>query len=195
MSKILIATRNDDKYKIISELLKTTIFEDKDFYYLKNINEQIEDKKEKGDIINRSYEKAKNIFQNIKRNDFQFIVGVDDGIKIKDKIIENVKDYINSIINGELLKENEIVYIVRAYTFIDKNGKEKSIVTEIPFQYKRQTKEISIEKDTYPLSNVLSPLDSCKVVSEQSFEESNNYYIFYSKKILEEVKEFFDDKQ
>lgn len=194
MSKILIATRNDDKYKIVSELLKTTIFEDKDFYYLKNINEQIEDKEEKGDIINRSYEKAKNIFKNIKSNDFQFIVGVDDGIKIKDKIIENVKDYINSIINGELLKENEIVYIVRAYTFIEKNGKEKSIITEIPFQYRKQTKEILIKKDSYPLSNVLSPLDSSKVISEQSFEESNDYYTIYSKKLLEEVKEFFNDK-
>ena len=194
MSKVLIATRNDDKYKIISELLKTTIFEDKDFYYLKNINEQIEDKKEKGDIINRSHEKAKNVFENIKSNDFQFIVGVDDGIKIKDKIIENVKDYINSIINEELLKENEVVYIVRAYTFIEKNGKDKSIVTEIPFQYRKQTKEILIKKDSYPLSNVLSPLDSNKVVSEQSFEESNDYYASYSKKQLEEVRKFFDDK-
>ncbi|MDD6387514.1 MAG: hypothetical protein PUA68_00345 [Bacilli bacterium] len=194
MSKILIATRNDDKYKIVSELLKSTIFEDKEFYYLKNINEQIEDNEEKGDIINRSYEKAKNILNNIKNNDFQFIVGVDDGIKIKDKIIENVKDYINSIINGELLKENEIVYIVRAYTFIEKNGKEKSIITEIPFQYRKQTKEILIKKDSYPLSNVLSPLDSSKVISEQSFEESNDYYTIYSKKLLEEVKEFFNDK-
>ena len=194
MSKILIATRNDDKYKIISELLKTTIFEDKDFYYLKNINEQIEDKEEKGDIINRSYEKAKNVFENIKSNDFQFIVGVDDGIKIKDKIIENVKDYINSIINGDLLKENEVVYIVRAYTFIEKNGKDKSIFTEIPFQYRKQTKEILIKKDSYPLSNVLSPLDSNKVVSEQSFEKSNDYYASYSKKQLEEVRRFFDDK-
>lgn len=193
MNKILIATRNDDKFKIISELLKTTIFEGKDFYYLKNINEQIEDKKEKGDIINRSYEKAKNVFENIKSNDFQFIVGVDDGIKIKDKIIENVKDYINSIINGELLEENETVYIVRAYTFIEKNGKEKSIITEIPFQYKKQTKEILIRRDSYPLSNVLSPLNSSKVVSEQSFEESNDYYAIYSKQ-LEEVKEFFNDK-
>lgn len=194
MSKILIATRNDDKYKIISELLKTTIFDDKDFYYLKNINEQIDDKKEKGNIINRSYEKAKNVFENIKNNDFQFIVGVDDGIKIKDKIIENVKDYINSIISGDLLKENEVVYIVRAYTFIEKNGKDKSIVTEIPFKYRKQTKEILIKKDSYPLSNVLSPLDSNKVVSEQSFEESNDYYANYSKKQLEEVRKFFDDK-
>lgn len=194
MNKILIATRNDDKFKIISELLKTTIFEGMDFYYLKNINEQIEDKEEKGDLINRSYEKAKNTFENIKDNDFQFIVGVDDGIKIKNKIIENVKDYINAIINGELLEENETVYIVRAYTFIEKQGKEKSIITEIPFQYRKQTREILIKKDSYPLSNVLSPFDSIKVVSEQTFEESNNYYAIYSKKMLEEVKEFFNAK-
>lgn len=194
MNKILIATRNDDKFKIISELLKTTIFEGMDFYYLKNINEQIEDKEEKGELINRSYEKAKNVFENIKDNDFQFIVGVDDGIKIKNKIIENVKDYINAIINGELLEENETVYIVRAYTFIEKQGKEKSIITEIPFQYRKQTREILIKKDSYPLSNVLSPFDSIKVVSEQTFEESNNYYAIYSKKMLEEVKEFFNAK-
>lgn len=194
MNKILIATRNDDKFKIISELLRTTIFEGKDFYYLKNINEQIKDKKEKGDLINRSYEKAKNAFENIKDNDFQFIVGVDDGIKIKDKVIKNVKDYINSIINGELLEENETVYIVRAYSFIEKSGRKKSIITEIPFRYRKQKKEILVKKDSYPLSNVLSPIDYDKVVSEQTFKESNDYYIIYSQKLLEEVKEFFNYK-
>ena len=77
MKKILIATRNKDKFKIVSKLLSTNEFKEYSFYNLNEI-ENIVDKKESGDVINRSKEKAKNAYESIKNNDFEYIVGVDD---------------------------------------------------------------------------------------------------------------------
>ena len=137
MNKILIATRNKAKFKIVSKLLSISIFKNYKYYNLNDLDEEIIDKKENGDVINRSYEKAKNAYDNIKNNDFKYIVGIDDGIKIRGKIIENVKELIKPIINDEYLNNDEIVYIVRAYTFFDNTGNYYKILTEIPFKYKK----------------------------------------------------------
>lgn len=192
MKKILIATRNKDKFKIVSKLLKSSVFNNYAFFSLSDIEEKIIDKKEKGDLINRSFEKALNVYDSLKTNDFDFIVGVDDGIKIKGKIIENVKDYIKPIINDELLSENEVVYIVRAYTFINNKGKKHSFLTEIPFKYLKDSCNITLEENSYPLSYVLAPLEFDKKVVELSDDESNDYYLKYSIDKFKEVIEKYN---
>ena len=193
MNKILIATRNKDKFKIVSKLL-TSIFKDYEYYNLNDLDEEIIDKKESGDVINRSYEKAKNAYDSIKNNDFKYIIGIDDGIKIRDEILENVKELIKPIINDEYLNNDEVVYIVRAYTFFSNTGDYYKILTEIPFKYKKITYNLEIEKNSYPLSHVLRTLDSDKTVIEQNFDESNNYYLKYSENKFKDVEEYFDDK-
>ena len=193
MKKILIATRNKDKFKIVSKLLATKNFKDYTFYSLGDIEEEIVDKKETGDIINRSLQKALNAYNSIK-TDYDYIIGVDDGIKMKGKIVENVKDYINLIIDDKYLKQNEKVFIVRAYTFVNKNGIYKSIVTEIPFEYKKLKEKFEILENSYPLSYVLSPLDFSKTVKELSDEESNEYYLKFSQSKFDEIERFFSDK-
>lgn len=193
MNKILIATRNKDKFKIVSKLL-TSIFKDYEYYNLNDLYEEIIDKKESGDVINRSYEKAKNAYDSIKNNDFKYIVGIDDGIKIRDEILENVKELIKPIINDEYLNNDEVVYIVRAYTFFSNTGDYYKILTEIPFKYKKITYNLEIETNSYSLSHVLRILDSDKTVIEQDFDESNNYYLKYSEKKFKDVEEYFDDK-
>lgn len=190
MKKILIATRNKDKFKIISKLLSTNNFKDAIFYSLNDIEENIVDKKETGDVINRSLEKALNAYNNIKE-DYDYFIGVDDGIKLKGKMIENVKDYITPILEDKYLTTNEKVYIVRAYTFIDKKGNHKSIVTEIPFEYKKLQEKFDILENSYPLSHVLSPVGSTKVVLGLKEEESNAYYLEFSKNKFDEIEKFF----
>lgn len=192
MKKILIATRNKDKSRIVSKLLNP-FFNDYTFYNLNDIEDEIIDKPETGDVINRSYEKAKNTFDCIKNNDYEYIIGVDDGIKIKNEMIENVKDYIKPIIDDKLLEKDEIVYIVRAYTFINTESKKYSILTEIPFKYKKLNYTLEIKKDTYPLSHVLTPMDSDLPVIEINPEKSNEYYTKYSKDRFLEVQEYFND--
>ena len=193
MNKVLIATRNKDKFKIVSKLL-TSIFKNYKYYNLNDLDEEIIDKKESGDVINRSYEKAKNAYDSIKNNDFKYIVGIDDGIKIRDEILENVKELIKPIINDEYLNNDEVVYIVRAYTFFSNTGDYYKILTEIPFKYKKITYNLEIEKNSYPLSHVLRTLDSDKTVIEQNFDESNNYYLKYSENKFKDVEKYFDDK-
>ena len=67
MKKILIATRNKDKYKIVSKLLSAKTFKNFKFISLNEIKEDIIDKKEVGDIENRSYEKAINVYKSYSR--------------------------------------------------------------------------------------------------------------------------------
>lgn len=192
MKKILIATRNKDKFKIVSKLLGTNNFSDSIFYSLNDIEDDVIDKKETGDIINRSLQKSLNARDSIKTS-YDFIVGVDDGIKMKGKMVENVKDYINLIIDDKYLLQGEKVFIVRAYTFVNKNGICKSIVTEIPFEYKRIKEKFEILENSYPLSYVLSPVGSQQTVIQLSDDESNAYYLKFSQTKFEEVEDFFND--
>lgn len=131
MKNILLATRNKDKYKIVSKLLSAKTFKNFKFISLNEIKEDIIDKKEVGDIKNRSFEKAINVYNNLNNNIFDYVIGIDDGIEMKGQMIENVKEYINSILEDKYLKEGEEVNILRAYTFVNKDGNYKSIVTTI----------------------------------------------------------------
>jgi len=193
MKKILLATRNKDKFRIISKLLKTDNFKDYDYLCLDDINDEIIDKKEEGDVINRSYQKALNVYSNLKNNSYDFIIGIDDGIMMKGKMIENIKNYIKSIIDNEYLEENEKIFIVRAYTFFDKNGKYKSIVTEIPFKYIPLKEKFEIKENSYPLSRVMAPLNGNKAVFALNEDETNQYYLNYSKSAFDEVENYFND--
>lgn len=193
MKNILIATRNKDKFKLLSKLLSTELLKDSKFFSLNDIEDEIEDKKEVGDIKNRSYEKAMNAYLSIKNNIYQYIIGIDDGIEMKGQMIENVKEYIKDILDDKYLKEDEIVYIKKAYTFIDKNGVFKTIVTKIPFKYKKLTNHFEIEENSYPLNHVLTPIDSNLRLVDIDEETTNNYLLTYSKEGFDEVEKFFND--
>lgn len=193
MENILIATRNKDKFKLLSKLLSTELLKDSKFFSLNDIEDEIEDKKEVGDIKNRSYEKAMNAYLSIKNNIYQYIIGIDDGIEMKGQMIENVKEYIKDILDDKYLKEDEIVYIKKAYTFIDKNGVFKTIITKIPFKYKKLTNHFEIEENSYPLNHVLTPIDSNLRLVDIDEETTNNYLLTYSKEGFDEVEKFFND--
>ena len=195
MKKILIATRNKDKYKIVSKLLSAKTFKNFKFISLNEIKEDIIDKKEVGDIKNRSYEKAMNVYKRLKNNIYDYIVGIDDGIEIRGNIIENVKEYIKAILDNKYLKENEKVYILRAYTFINKKGKFKIIVTKIPFKYKKLEKQIKIEENSYPLSHVLTPIDSNQRIIDLDEYDTNKYYLNYSEDKFNEVEKYFEKEE
>lgn len=193
MKNILIATRNKDKFKLLSKLLSTELLKDSKFFSLNDIEDEIEDKKEVGDIKNRSYEKAMNAYLSIKNNIYKYIIGIDDGIEMKGQMIENVKEYIKDILDDKYLKEDEIVYVKKAYTFIDKNGVFKTIVTKIPFKYKKLTNHFEIEENSYPLNHVLTPIDSNLRLVDIDEETTNNYLLSYSKEGFDEVEKFFND--
>ena len=191
MEKILIATRNKDKFRIASKLL-SEIFKNYEFESLKDLEIEIRDKEEAGDIINRAEEKALNVYEQLTVNNYSYIVGIDDNIKMKGKIILDIREYINDIMFNDYLKTDEIVHILRAYSFINRKGEKKSILTEIPFSYQPLKYEFNMEENSYPLSHVLAPLNDNIAVINMHENDSNSYYLEHSINEFNEVKEFFE---
>jgi len=89
MKKILIATTNKDKFKIVSYILRRAgISEDLyEILSLNDINYDGPDIIEVGDILKRARVKAetiKNFFQN---EIYDYFIGIDDGIILKGNMI------------------------------------------------------------------------------------------------------------
>lgn len=94
-------------------------------------------------------------------------------------IYNNKKDI--TVIDFEAAKRMPIIWdIMRSYCFMDKKGEYKSTITEIPFKYKKYNGELKIESNTYPLSHVLTPVDSDTPVAELSNEDDINYCFKYT---------------
>ena len=187
MKKILIATKNKDKFEIVTKILDKINNANYEYYSLYDIKNLEKSDKEEGNIEERAYNKANQIYSSIKENDFEYIIGIDDGIKMKGILRENVKDYIEDIINDKYLSEGEQVEIVRAYCFMTKKGEYKTVITEIPFKYQKFNENLKIEENSYPLSNVLRTLVSSKTVAHIDNDENNQYYLQYSEKKIKEV--------
>ena len=66
MKKILIATRNKDKFQIVTKILESI---DNNYQYssLYDIDNLYEIEEEKGSVEERAYTKAKNLYSSIKK--------------------------------------------------------------------------------------------------------------------------------
>ena len=186
--KILIATKNKDKFDIVKRIIesvKKDTYEILSLYDIENVNKE---EKESGSIEERALNKAKQVYKNNK-NDFEYIIGIDDGIIMKGTLIEDIKKYIKDIIEDKYLKEGEKVEIHRAYCFMKKDGDFETIVTKIPFKYKKAKEKINLKENTYPLSNVLTHINGDTVVSQMDKEYNNQYYLKYSEESIKKVFE------
>ena len=98
MKKVLIATTNKDKYTIVSELFKRTIFNDNEYEIIKLTEDMnLPDEKETGDNVERARAKALNAYNNLKEYNFDYIVGLDDALVVKGRLEPNIKEYLNKI--------------------------------------------------------------------------------------------------
>ena len=101
MKKILLATSNKDKFKIVKYILDKAGLSEKEYEFvsLKDINYSGPDEKESGTIKERARRKAMSVKENLPNSDeFEFIIGIDDGVELKGTMRENVKDHINMIL-------------------------------------------------------------------------------------------------
>lgn len=177
MKTILLATSNKDKFTIVKYLLQKAGLEETQYKILslKDINYSAPDEKEQGSINQRAKAKAISVANNISnRNDYDYIIGIDDGIELKGTLRENVKDYINKILFENYLKENESIIFPRAYYCIDNNGKIFEIIAKIHYTYKPKD-SLKVEPNSYPLSQVVVPLNSNKSLTEMDEQEGNEY--------------------
>lgn len=177
MKTILLATSNKDKFKIVKYLLQKANLTAPQFQILslKDINYTGPDEKEHGTIAERAKAKANSVAVNLpNRNDFDFIIGIDDGIELKGTIRENVKDHINKILFENYLEENESIIFPRAYHCISKDNATFEIIAKIAYTYKPKA-GLKVEPNSYPLSQVAVPLNSDKSLTEMDEQEANEY--------------------
>ena len=183
MKKVLIATTNKDKYKVVSKIFKNTIFPENEYELLRLTDDMnLPDEKETGSNIERARSKALNAFEHLKDYNFDYIVGLDDAVVIKGRIEPNVKEYINKILFENYLKDGEEYAFNRAYCIVDKDKNIYEAALSIPEIYHPLKKDYVVKEHTYPLSQVSYPIGYDKPVCELSDDESTNYYLKYVKK-------------
>lgn len=187
--KVIVATQNQDKFKIIQSLLSETGLNEAEYLSLKDLNIESQ-AEETGSLINRAEQKALFAAKTLIMNNISFdlIVGADDGMKLVGKDTdENSKEITENILNNNLLKVGENLIIVRAFAFVNSKGEvAQSFETEIPFKFIGNSKGITSQEFKYPLSYVLAPINKELSVKEMSDKDSLNYYLEYCRKSLEE---------
>jgi hypothetical protein len=192
MKKILIATKNKDKFVIVVDIFKKIGLQNYEFVNLHDlsIDDNIE---ETGDITQRAEQKAKfygNIAKKLSIAGLVAIIGIDDGIKLpkNDNANPNSKEITSGILSGELVEKGDIVWIVRAFViYVLETGKIVSSTTLIPFNFLGNSEDVKWMDEKYPLSLVLGRVNDFKPVAEISNKESSDYYLKYSKYPLQEM--------
>lgn len=174
--KILIATKNNSKFEIISRMLYSILGNN---IVIKNLNnyDYFVDEDEIGTNIERAKAKAKNAKDQIKET-FDFILGIDDGIIIDGKEYITVKDHLYDIVVGDKVKIGSTIYITRAYFLISSDKKEVLYYNKIPYIVRKKLD--TVEMGGYPLNSVISTIDNDTVLTERSNEELNDYFLKYS---------------
>ena len=188
MKKILIATNNKDKYRIVTDLLNRAGLSKNEFLFqsLADINYSGPDKKEEGTIDNRAEEKAKVVkkhLDEVNKNDFEYIIGIDDGIFIKGELRPNIKDYLKKILYENFLVNGEEFAFYRAYCLINISGDTIRTETKIPYTYKHKD-SAEFKENSYPLSQVSVPLGYDIALTDMSDAEEDEYAWKYSKEKL-----------
>lgn len=184
--KILIATKNNSKFEIISRMLYSILGNN---ILIKSLNDYdyFVDKDEIGTNIERSKAKAKNAEEQIKE-DFDYILGIDDGIIIDGKEYVTVKDHLYDIVVGDKIKIGSIIYITRAYFLISNDKKEVLCYNKIPYIVRKKLD--TVEMGGYPLNSVISTIDNDTVLTERSNEELNDYFLKYS---IDDLRTMFNN--
>lgn len=187
--KILIATKNSDKFLIATGMLKELGLKDYEFVNLHGLNVR-ENIKEKGTILDRAKQKA-NFYQKVivknKIPGITAVLGIDDGIKLLSRktIASNSKQMTDKILSGELVSVGEIVLIARAFALnLTENNTKDACITNMPFIFLGNKENTKREEEKYPLSRVFGLLNSKKSITATNEKECLKYYLRYSRKEL-----------
>lgn len=188
MKKVLIATTNVDKFKAVSKVFENTIFK-KDEYIiesLSNIQLNIKDEKEVGTNLERARTKAINAFKAVNESNYNYdyVVGLDDAIRVKGILEANIKNYIEKILYGNYISDGEEYAFNRAYVIIDKNMKMYETTIDIPYVYHKINEKVQLKDHTYQLAIVAYPLGSDKPICDLNEKEEIDYYLKYVKNDL-----------
>ena len=197
MKKVLLATSNKDKFKIVKYILHKAGLKENEYEILslKDINYNGPDEKESGGIAERARNKAISVKENLSNpEEYEYIIGIDDGIELKGTVRENVKDHIKMILFENYLEEKESIIFPRAYCCIDKFGRMYETIAEIKYTYKHKD-NLTVEPNSYPLSQVMVPIGGDRSLTEMSEEDADEYCWESCKdKVIEMVEKMVEKK-
>lgn len=197
--KLLIATKNLDKYKIVTNLLLRCNSNLK-FYNLRDLNID-SNIKEVGTIADRAKQKAlfyqKYLKQNSMIDNIDWVIGVDDGIGFskKDEGNPNSKELTDKILSNQCVNTGDKVWIKRAYSVIGKNNQIMVCTTSIPFIFFGNRTSVKRQDNKYPLSRVFGVIDDNArlTIAEMDFNDSLDYYFKFSEKELCRLAKFMTE--
>lgn len=175
---VLIATQNIEKAAIIEALLRRAGLKNDKFLNLLDVNVNIQ-VEERGSVLDRAIDKANYAKDNVDLNKFNIdlIVGSDDSFKDnKGNIRTDSKEFVDDVLNKNLLQIGETVNLVRAMSFINKEGEISTLETEIPFSYIGLKYKDKIRDYSYPLSYVFARVGSNNPVINDKQNTSIDYY-------------------
>ncbi|MDD2656731.1 MAG: hypothetical protein PHQ18_04165 [Patescibacteria group bacterium] len=190
MKKLLIATRNQDKYKIIIALIEKVFPNHFTFESLADTNITY-DIVEEGSILERAEQKAKefwNCLNNQQKKDFFATIGVDDGFAISEEDLgdPNSKELTDQILSGSLVKENDFIWVKRGIALYN-NTVLKSCMTSIPFIFLGNPNKVLREEGRFKSSYVLGAINTKILVQKMKFDDSINYYLKYCEEDLKHL--------
>lgn len=189
-STILIATKNLDKFRIVTDILMGISL--RTYHYVSLVDLHIEDEmEESGTVEDRAKQKVifyKNILKNKNLlNNVIAIIGVDDGIYIKKEGFHTAesKEITDQILSGTRVQKGAEIVIWRSYfAYITNTNEEFHCTTNVPFQFLGNPKGITRKEGKYPLSHVIGHLGSNITVADNTSENNIRYNIEYSQELL-----------
>jgi|GEM_PF-3009065 len=176
--KILVATRNNDKFEIVKRLVQSAI---KDSILVNLASTEIEgDVVEVGTIRERAIQKAKYFHEKCSElathDEFAGVLAVDDGLAINGaEASPNSKELTDQILSGAW-KPGTMIDVVRAFALIIGDEVPRAAETHVPFEFIGNPNEIKREDGRYPLSKVFAIPGDKVPVSELSPEAEDAYY-------------------
>ena len=182
MKKVLIATTNKDKYKIVKGIFQASIFPKEEYKVisLQDIDATLSEVEEKGTIRERARIKALHAREELLNYDIDIFVGLDDAIITKGRIEPNIKAYMKKILYEDYFVEGERFSFSRAYCLVDREGNMKETIADVPYIYKGN-KSVEFRTKAYPLDEVSYPIGSDISIATMSTKEKNEYYFQYIK--------------
>jgi len=186
---ILIATQNQDKFRIGKGLLSGCGLADASFLNLGDV--KIDSQTEEcGDLINRALLKVQNAYRAISESErIDIFMGQDDGMKYRNGETDaNSKEVVEKILHHDLLEIGEILIIVRAFALLDCRGEIiDKFETETPYRFIGNSNSLQLLDNRYPLSFVLSSLEGESSMADMGEEEAMKYYLRFSGERMKET--------
>lgn len=189
---ILVATKNGDKFAIVSGILARLGLNEYEFIDLYDLN-ITENMKEKGMISDRAKQKA-DFYEKIvikkKIPKIIAVLGIDDGLILpgRKKTSSNSKELTDAFLSGKLISVGDIVLLARAFALNVLGSKKHAVrITKIPFEFLGNSENIEKTEEKYSLNDVFGLCGNGRSVNTTSEEKCFEYYLRYSRKELVEL--------